>query len=241
MSGPALWAGPQNLPFIPHILSSSGLTALGGSLARRCSALPTCNSQKKKKKTALPTCNSPRPPYHAPAQTAILPQPSSQCRQASWAPPWQGRQPPSGRCRRAGCLLGAVASQHAHQPVPLGRSCLLLPWLAPGHHPPTGGPPVTPSCPFCQPVCQPLPLYFAPPGLACYSVSISGPELHLTPTFVSPVQARQLHCVWNGSQVGTLVAISWGRCTLGSVRCQSAAMHINLSTVLHPVRTNLMP
>ena len=38
--------------------------------------------------------------YHshtiAAAQTAIHHQPSSQCRQASWVPPRQGRQPPSG-------------------------------------------------------------------------------------------------------------------------------------------------
>ena len=55
--------------------------------------------------------------------------------------------------RRAGCLPGAVASQHAHPPAPLGRSCLLLPWPAPGHHAPTGGPPVRPpSCLCCQPV-----------------------------------------------------------------------------------------
>ena len=72
----------------------------------------------------------------------------------------------SVRRRRAGCPPGAVASQHAHQPAPLERSCLLLPWLAPGDHAPTGEPPVTPSCPFCQPACQPLPLYSTPPGLA---------------------------------------------------------------------------
>ena len=48
---------------------------------------------------------------------------------------------------------GAVASQHAHPPAPFGRSCLLLPWPAPGHHAPTGGPPVRPlSCLCCQPV-----------------------------------------------------------------------------------------
>ena len=35
------------------------------------------------------------------AQTAIQHQPSSQCRQASWVPPRQGRQPPSGRCALA--------------------------------------------------------------------------------------------------------------------------------------------
>ena len=55
--------------------------------------------------------------------------------------------------RRAGCLPGAVASQHAHPPAPLGRSCLFLPWPVPGHHAPTGGPPARPpSCPCCQPV-----------------------------------------------------------------------------------------
>ena len=45
------------------------------------------------------------------------------------------------RRRQAGCLPGAVASQHVHLPAPLGRSCLFLPWPAPGHHTPTGGPP----------------------------------------------------------------------------------------------------
>ena len=85
----------------------------------------------------------------AAAQTAIDHQPSSQCRQASWVPPRQGRQPPSGRCALGlpspsrlpprCCRLPACASAW-----PLGRSCLFLPWPAPGRHAPTGGPSVRP-------------------------------------------------------------------------------------------------
>ena len=127
-----------------HVAYFSGgsLTALGFLPARRCTALPLYV-------TAHHIHTIPA------AQTAIDHQPSSQCRQASWMPPRQGRQPPSGRC-----ALGlpppprCCRSQHAHPPAPLGRSCLLPPWPALGHHAPTGGLPVRPSCPCCQPVSQ---------------------------------------------------------------------------------------
>ena len=78
--------------------------------------------------------------------------------------------------RRADCLPGAVASQHAHPPAPLWRSYLLLPWPAPGHHAPTGGPPVRPSCPCCQPVSHYLCI---PHRLVLHVVAfLSEPELY---------------------------------------------------------------
>ena len=76
--------------------------------------------------------------------------------------------------RRAGCLPGAVASQHAHPPGPLGRSCLLLPWPAPGPPCPTGWTPSeTPHLSVLS-ACQPLPPYSAPPGPACRSFLCPG-------------------------------------------------------------------
>ena len=151
----------------------------------------------------------------AAAQTAIDHQPSSQCSQASWVPPRQDRQPPSGRahsvCRpRAGCLLGAVASQHAHSPAPLGRSCLLLPWPAPGDHAPMCGPPVRPSCPSCQPVSHCLCILHR--WSCILSAIFSGPELYRTyPCLRSCLQARQLHLVQVGIQVSA--------CRVGDVSC----------------------
>ena len=94
----------------------------------------------------------------AAAQPAIHQQPSLQCRQASWVPPRQGRQPPSGRCALGlpkpsrlpprCCRLPACASARPPWEV------LSVPALA-DTRPPCPDrwtPSETPSCPCCQPV-----------------------------------------------------------------------------------------
>ena len=116
----------------------------------------------------------------AAAQTAIHHQPSSQCRQASWVPPRQGRQPPSGRC-----ALGLPP------PSRLPPRCCRLPACA-SARPPWEVLPASalagtrPPCPYrwtpsetqlsMLPACQPLPLHSARPGPACrcfFSPSLS--------------------------------------------------------------------
>ena len=147
----------------------------------------------------------------------------------------------SVRRRRAGCLPGAVASQHAHQPTPLGRSCLFLPWPAPGHHAPTGGPPVRP--PAVLAASQSAIAYISCTAWSCMSyLSISGPELYRSHTCLrSYSQARQPHLVWVGIQVSACKFCSHltGEVHLGFLRCPSAIVYTTLSTAVQPVRPTL--
>ena len=126
------------------------------------------------------------------------------------------------RRRRAGRLPGAVASP-ACAPW---RSCLFLPWLAPGHHAPPSGPPVQSSYSFnpswsaiaaclgfmcsAAPNCLSCPF----PGLPC---SVSIPSSFSVPAVVA----------FSGWQSGPGIASSLsslGEVHLGSYSCLSAAI-----------------
>ena len=191
-----------------HVISTSGLSALGYFFslggAQPCLLHVTAHH--------IHTI--------AAAQTAIDHQPSSQCRQASWVPPRQGRQPPSGRCALGlpppsrlpprCCRLPACASARPSWEV------LSAPALA-GTRPPCldrWTPSETPSCPCCQPVSH--------ASISCTAwscmpyLSMSGPEFYGSrPCLRSYSQARQFHLVRVGSQVSacTFAVISRGRCT----------------------------
>ena len=105
----------------------------------------------------------PAPFMHCHADDITIHGSLTQCRQASWVPPRQGRQPPSGRlrtsvCRRqAGCLPGAVALPACASARPPWE-VLSVPALA-GTRPPCPDrwtPSETPQLSLLS-ACQPLP------------------------------------------------------------------------------------
>ena len=121
------------------------------------------------------TCNSPARPYHCRQlrQPSITSHPPSAARLARYL---LGRAAASLRALRtrsaaAEPVASPVLSPHSmrHQPHPLGRSCLFLPWPAPGHHAPTGGPPVRPPAVLAASPSAIAFVSYAPPGPACHS------------------------------------------------------------------------